>query len=71
VQRLVIWEDLSQAEASAGIDDWSPHVATDDRFRRLAEVDHLVGDASKVRDVLGWEPKVEFPRCSRKWYPMI
>ena len=45
-----------------GIDDWSPYVATDDRFRRPAEVDQLVGDASKARQVLGWEPKVEFPQ---------
>jgi GDPmannose 4,6-dehydratase len=45
-----------------GIDDWSPYVATDGRFRRPGEVDQLVGDASKARDVLGWEPKVEFPQ---------
>ncbi|HTT88645.1 MAG TPA: GDP-mannose 4,6-dehydratase, partial [Acidimicrobiales bacterium] len=32
------------------------------RFLRPAEVDHLVGDASKARAVLGWEPKVEFPQ---------
>ena len=35
---------------------------SDDRFRRPAEVNHLVGDASKARDVLGWEPRVEFPQ---------
>ena len=29
---------------------------TDPEFLRPAEVDHLVGDASKARDVLGWEP---------------
>ena len=46
--------------ARARLDDWGPYVSSDDRFRRPAEVDHLVGDASKARDVLGWEPKVEF-----------
>ncbi|MGP8206920.1 MAG: GDP-mannose 4,6-dehydratase [Acidimicrobiales bacterium] len=37
-------------------------MTTDDRFRRPAEVDQLVGDASKARDILGWQPKVEFPQ---------
>jgi GDPmannose 4,6-dehydratase len=53
---------LDIAFATIGIDDWTPYVATDERFRRPAEVDHLVGDASKAREVLGWEPKVEFPQ---------
>jgi GDPmannose 4,6-dehydratase len=53
---------LDLAFRLVGIDDWSPYVAIDDRFRRPAEVDQLVGDASKAREVLGWEPKVEFPQ---------
>jgi GDPmannose 4,6-dehydratase len=53
---------LDMAFQAIGIDDWSPYVATDDRFLRPAEVDQLVGDAARARDVLGWEPKVEFPR---------
>jgi GDPmannose 4,6-dehydratase len=40
--------------------DWERHVATDPAFLRPAEVDHLVGDASKARRELGWEPKVSF-----------
>lgn len=32
-------------------------VAIDPRFRRPAEVDHLIGDATKARETLGWEPK--------------
>jgi GDPmannose 4,6-dehydratase len=28
---------------------------------RPAEVDHLIGDASKAREVLGWKPRVSFP----------
>jgi GDPmannose 4,6-dehydratase len=41
--------------------DYHDHVASDDaRFLRPAEVDMLIGDASKARSVLGWAPKVSF-----------
>jgi GDPmannose 4,6-dehydratase len=40
--------------------EWERHVVTDPAFLRPAEVDHLVGDASKAREQLGWEPKVSF-----------
>jgi GDPmannose 4,6-dehydratase len=36
--------------------DWKRHVEIDPRFYRPAEVDHIQGDASKARRVLGWEP---------------
>jgi GDPmannose 4,6-dehydratase len=52
---------LDIAFAAVGIDDWSPYVATDDRFKRPAEVDQLVGDSTHARNSLGWEPKTEFP----------
>jgi GDPmannose 4,6-dehydratase len=39
---------------------WEQHVKTDPRFLRPAEVDQLVGDASKAKKVLGWEPKHSF-----------
>ena len=52
---------LDIAFAHVGIDDWTPYVKQDPRFMRPAEVDQLVGDASKARDVLGWKPKVSFP----------
>src|SRR5579885_3057825 len=48
------------AFAAAGL-DWEQHVTVDERFLRPAEVDLLVGDASKAKRVLGWEPKVDFP----------
>ena len=48
------------AFAAAGIDDWERYVRIDPRFFRPAEVDLLVGDASKARRVLGWEPKMTF-----------
>jgi len=40
--------------------DWQEHVKQDQRFMRPAEVELLVGDASKARRVLGWEPQVSF-----------
>ncbi len=40
--------------------DWERHVVSDPRFLRPAEVDHLVGDASKAREALGWEPRTSF-----------
>ena len=43
-----------------GIDDWSGYVTTDDRFLRPSDVDHLVGDATLAREVLGWEQTVGF-----------
>jgi len=40
--------------------DWRKYVRQDPRFMRPAEVDHLVGDASRARRLLGWEPTVSF-----------
>jgi GDPmannose 4,6-dehydratase len=40
--------------------DWKKHVVQDPALIRPAEVDLLVGDASKARRVLGWQPQVSF-----------
>lgn len=40
--------------------DYRDYVVCDPKFYRPAEVDQLVGDASKARKVLGWEPRVSF-----------
>ena len=40
--------------------DWKKHVETDPRYLRPAEVDLLLGDCSKARKALKWEPKVKF-----------
>ena len=40
--------------------DWKKHVQVDPRYFRPAEVDLLLGDASKARKVLDWQPKVTF-----------
>ena len=55
VQELV---DL--AFAHVGL-DWRQHVVVDPLLKRPAEVDLLLGDATKAHDKLGWSPKVRFP----------
>ncbi len=40
--------------------DWQAHVDTDPALLRPAEVEHLIGDASKAQRVLGWQPTVGF-----------
>jgi GDPmannose 4,6-dehydratase len=40
--------------------DWKGHVFVDPAFVRPAEVDVLIGDATKAKGKLGWEPKVRF-----------
>jgi GDPmannose 4,6-dehydratase len=52
-------ELVEVAFSHAGL-DWQKHVKLDPKFLRPAEVDLLVGDASKARTGLGWEPKVDF-----------
>lgn len=51
---------LDAAFAEVGIKDWRPYVKQDERFMRPAEVDLLIGDASKAKKDLGWKPKVDF-----------
>ena len=53
-------EFLELAFQHAGIENWRDYVHTDPAFLRPAEVDLLVGDASKAKRVLGWQPKVSF-----------
>jgi GDPmannose 4,6-dehydratase len=45
--------------------DPAEHVRLDPRFLRPAEVEHLVGDASKARERLGWEPRTSFEELVR------
>lgn len=40
--------------------NWRDHVEIDPQYYRPMEVDYLLGDASKAKRVLGWEPKVKF-----------
>jgi len=45
--------------------DWRDYVVQDPRYMRPAEVDLLVGDASRARTELGWEPTVRFEELVR------
>jgi GDPmannose 4,6-dehydratase len=45
--------------------EWQDYVSIDPRYYRPTEVDLLLGDASKAKKVLGWEPKVSFQELSR------
>jgi GDPmannose 4,6-dehydratase len=63
-----IHELLERTFALAGIEDWQPYVTQDTRFYRPAEVDLLIGDASKARKQLGWKPRVDFPELVRMMY---
>jgi GDPmannose 4,6-dehydratase len=45
--------------------DWRDYVVVDPKHYRPAEVDLLIGDASKARRVLGWEPSVNFEQLVR------
>ncbi|MGV8978006.1 MAG: GDP-mannose 4,6-dehydratase [Cellulomonas sp.] len=51
---------LDVAFRRVGIEDWTPLVKQDPRFMRPAEVELLIGDPSKAREVLGWTPTVSF-----------
>ena len=52
-------EFLEEAFGQVGL-DWRKYVEYDSRYARPTEVDQLLGDASKAKRVLGWEPKVRF-----------
>ena len=53
-------ELVELAFVHAGL-DWRDHVVVDQKLLRPADIDQLVGDASKARKTLGWRPKVSFP----------
>jgi GDPmannose 4,6-dehydratase len=52
-------EFLEEAFGIVGL-DWKKHVEIDQKYFRPAEVDLLIGDSSKAKKILGWEPKVKF-----------
>ena len=57
-------EFLEEAFLYVGL-DWRDYVKIDCRYFRPAEVDLLVGDASKAKRILGWQPKVSFQALVR------
>lgn len=54
-----VQEFVEVAFASVGL-DWKKYVTFDERLLRPAEVDELIGDASKAKEKLGWETKISF-----------
>jgi len=52
------------AFAHAGL-DWKDFVVEDQRYRRPTEVDALIGDSSKARRALNWEPKTKWDELAR------
>ncbi|GIV01759.1 MAG: hypothetical protein KatS3mg015_0589 [Fimbriimonadales bacterium] len=57
-------EFLESAFRYVGL-DWQDFVEIDPRYFRPAEVDFLLGDASKAREKLGWKPRVGFEELVR------
>jgi GDPmannose 4,6-dehydratase len=57
-------EFLEEAFAYAGL-DWNDFVKVDPKYFRPAEVDLLLGDPTKAKRILGWEPKVTFKALVR------
>lgn len=58
-------EFLQEACQVAGIADWESVYTHDKRYDRPAEVDLLIGDSSKAKQKLGWEPKTSFKELVR------
>jgi GDPmannose 4,6-dehydratase len=63
-----IRELLDTAFHLAGYESWEPYVRHDERFNRPAEVDLLIGDATKAKERLGWEPRVSFEQLVKMMY---
>ena len=56
-----VGEFVEEAFKVAGIEDWQKYVIADaPKHMRPAEVDYLIGDASKANKVLGWKPRTSF-----------
>ena len=57
---------LREAFKVIGVTEWWDYVDMDQQLIRPAEVDELVGDYSKIRDTLGWQPKIGFDELVRE-----
>ncbi|HEY3488874.1 MAG TPA: GDP-mannose 4,6-dehydratase [Candidatus Deferrimicrobiaceae bacterium] len=59
-----VQEFVEESFAYAGL-DWKEYVKIDPKYFRPTEVENLIGDASKAKKLLGWEPKVSFRELVR------
>lgn len=55
-----VWDWVESALTRIGIGDWQDRVLTDEGLLRPDDPPSLIGDASKARSVLGWQPTVLF-----------
>lgn len=55
-----IKEFLEEAFNYAGLGDWKKYVEIDPRYFRPAEVEVLIGDATKVKEKINWQPQIKF-----------
>lgn len=53
-------EFVKEAFSVIGIDNWKKYIKISKEFKRPAEVDFLIGDATKAKKTLGWQPDVDF-----------
>ena len=60
-----IREFLTEAFDLVEIKDWEKHVGIDDKYYRPVEVDYLLGDYTKAKIVIGWQPRVKFKELVR------
>lgn len=60
-QTYSVREFLQEAFSYAGL-DYQKYIEIDPRYFRPAEVDLLVGDASKAKKILGWQPRTDFKK---------
>jgi GDPmannose 4,6-dehydratase len=58
-------ELVDVAFAHVGVDP-AGHIRIDERYLRPAEVEHLIGDSSKAREKLGWQPRTSFEEMIRR-----
>ena len=58
-------EFLEHAFEHAGLGHWGEYVYIDPEFFRPAEVDYLLGNPSKARRELGWEPRIKFEELAK------
>ena len=59
-----VTEFLEEAFSYVGL-NWRQYVIVSDQFKRASDVDLLVGDYSKAKRILGWEPKIKFKELVR------
>ena len=55
-------EFLVKAFECSGLGNWKDYVEISDKYMRPSDIDNLVGDASKAKNELNWEPKMSFEK---------